>query len=531
MTKKENDMQVNESDPSFECNSFFSGQGDTATRTKWFDIYGDYNIETIERLIQNPMDNNYELRQLSRRLYSSNGIVRNTLDYMTSIPTLDYIITSKTQDKKSKYSKEIYKHILDKIKHKEFVRDALLKGCIDGTAFYYFDTGSRPLGKKTSLTDYEANSISEINTVQNEKQNKLQGQNAYLTSLPTDYCKIVGIKNNSYMIAFDLDYFNEGNESAERKLRKYPKEIRDGYRDKKNSKNKWLILDNTKTIVHKISSTKDEPWGRPIALAAILDIMYSDYFTSTKRNVLDDVNNQIVYQTFPEGKETGTSALTSAQQKKQHNDVKNAIQNKNNKGGISVFSVAAGTKINKIDVNTDIFDDKNEANLTNKISTSLGFAASLLNASSTTSFSAQQTNLELVTSQIFQWVESITNELNKVINYNILNEQNIDTKVNYLPITHINKHNMIGYAKDLYLQGKGSLALWASTVGIPSDVFYAMLDEELEADIENKYPVHRTSYTQSSDDSKSGRPIVDNPTNENTIQSKSNNSNGTPKPQ
>jgi hypothetical protein len=87
---------------------------------------------------------------------------------------------------------------------------------------------------------------------------------------------------------------------------------------------------------------------------------------------------------------------------------------------------------------------------------------------------------------------------------------------------------MIGYVKDLYLQGKGSLTLWASAVGISSEVFYAMLDEELEENIENKYPVHATSFTQSSKDT--GRPTVDNPTNENTIQSKTNNSNGQPKP-
>jgi hypothetical protein len=53
---------------------------------------------------------------------------------------------------------------------------------------------------------------------------------------------------------------------------------------------------------------------------------------------------------------------------------------------------------------------------------------------------------------------------------------------------------------------------------------------ELEADIENKYPVHKTSSTLSADDKQTGRPINDNPTNPNTIKSKTNNSNGSPKP-
>ena len=83
--------------------------------------------------------------------------------------------------------------------------------------------------------------------------------------------------------------------------------------------------------------------------------------------------------------------------------------------------------------------------------------------------------------------------------------------------------------KELYLQGKGSLSLWASACGISPDVFFALLDQELEEDIENKYPVHQTSYTLSGNDKSSGRPITDDPT-ENTVASRSNNGNAMPSP-
>lgn len=518
-------IQAENTVPNYEFNSYVSR--DICTDT-WFNIFDDYSVEQISEIIKNPMINNESLRQISRRLYSSNGLTRNTIDYMTSMPTLDYVITTYQKDRKSKLQKETVQFILDKIKHKEIIRDAIHKGAIDGTCFYYFDTGNRPLDKNKSMSWFNAESIMEINTL----TSKLSDINASIISLPTDYCRIVGIKNNSYVVAFDLEYFiKNNNENIENKLRKYPKEIRDGYNKWKNGQGKqMLVLDNTRTIVHKISSNKNEPWGRPLVLAAILDILYSDYFTKTKRKVLDDVNNQIIYETFPEGKEAGTSALTSKQQEEQHNNVKQGVTGKNNRGGISFFSVAAGTKINSIQVNTDIFDDKNEASLDTKIGTALGFAASLLNASSDSSFSAQQTNLELVTSQIFQWIDEISAELNKVINYHILGNNYVNVRVNYLPITHINKKDMIGFAKELYLQGKGSLTLWASCVGISENVFYAMLDEELEKNIENMYPVHKTSYVMSKDDSKGGRPTEENPTNENTIRSKTNNSNGSIKP-
>lgn len=526
----EETIQTENALPNYEFNSYYSRDISTDT---WFNIFDDYSVEQISEIIKNPMVNNEQLRQISRRLYSSNGLTRNTIDYMTSMPTLDYVITTYQKDQKSKLQKEMVQFALDKIKHKEIIRDALHKDAIDGICFYYFDTGDRPINKNKSMSWFDAESIMEINAL----KQKLSDINASIISLPTDYCRIVGIKNNSYVIAFDLEYFTKSNnnENIENKLRKYPKEIRDGYNKWKNGQGKqMLVLDNTRTIVHKISSNKDEPWGRPLVLAAILDILYSDYFTKTKRKILDDVNNQIIYETFPQGKEAGTSALTSKQQKEQHDAVKQGVTSKNNRGGISFFSVAAGTKIDSIQVNTDIFDDKNEASLDTKIGTALGFAASLLNASSDSSFSAQQTNLELVTSQIFQWIDEISAELNKVINYHILGNNYVNVKVNYLPITHINKKDMIGFAKELYLQGKGSLILWASSCGLPADVFTSMVEYEIEQDYENRFPVHRTSYTQSGDDNQGGRPTKeddnDNVTNENTVRSRSNNSNNTKKP-
>ncbi|MCR1991097.1 hypothetical protein NSA31_04735 [Bacillus subtilis] len=32
----------------------------------------------------------------------------------------------------------------------------------------------------------------------------------------------------------------------------------------------------------------EDQWGRPIGLAAFVDMVYDDYFVDTKRNVLDD---------------------------------------------------------------------------------------------------------------------------------------------------------------------------------------------------------------------------------------------------
>ena len=523
--------QKNIENKNYEVSSYWY-HNDVSTRT-YFNILCDYKIEQLIAMIQEPMlDSNNELiRRISRRFYSSSGIVRNAIDYIKVLPSLDYIITSYANDKASKLNKEVVRYAMKKIRHKQIIRDAILKGCIDGVAFYYLDTGKIKDDKRKFINQFEAYTISEVNAL----KPKLAKLNVSIKSLPTDYCRIIGTKNNAYVVAFDLGYFDIGNERAENKLKKYPIEFTQAYNKWKSNKevNQMFILDNTKTIVHKISSNLDEPWGRPLALAAIQDILYSDDFINTKRNVLDKINNKIIYETFPEGKTAGTSALTDKQQKQQHDAVKSAVQTRHG-NGTTFFSVAAGTKINAIDVNTDLFDNDYETNLDLDIGTDLGFAISLLNGNGA-NYASQQTNLELLTAKVFEWIDVITTELNKVINYNVLGLNYVDVEINYLPITHLNREKYFNTAKDLFTIGRGSLAYLANCAGLSKEVYFAMLDEQLEEGVMDKYPVNATSYNTSGNDSnteddKGGRPAEDNPTNDNTIRTQANNSNAQPKP-
>ena len=509
----------------YEFNSYSNQQ----TAGQWcfgLNVLDWYKPEHLIALVKDPMSHNETLRHLSLMLYGTNGSYTNTVDYMCSLPTLDNVIVPfGNSPQKKKHNKALMESTLRIIRHKEIIRDALWKMMIEGAAYYYFETSERPLSKAKTMSDIDVESIIEINEA---------GMNAYCHSLPADYTKIVGIKNNSYVIAFNLDYFDHRLENADKAIKKWPKEIRDAWNAKHkggqvDAKN-WVVLDNTRTMVMKIRSKREERYGRPLILAAIRDILYKDYFTDTKRGVLDEINNKVIYETFPEGQVKGRSSLTDKQQEAQHETVKNAIFNKNSKGGTNFFSVAAGTKINSLDTtNTDIFDEKNESTINDNVALDLGIASALLNGVGSGSYSSQQLNIELVASEVFQWIEQITEELNKVINLNIIHDPKNRVEVRYLPITHVNKKAMVGYAKDLYTQGKGSLALWAAACGISPDVFVTMLDYELAENWEDKYPVHKTSFTQSSDDDSGGRPETDNPS-ERTIKSRNNNGNDIPSP-
>ena len=166
--------------------------------------------------------------------------------------------------------------VLKSIKDKEFIRDALWRGMVDGIAFYYFETSRRPISNQKYYSDFDISQIVEVNDAD---------VNVSIISLPTDYTRILHRINNYYQIAFNLDYFLiNSNEPVERKLRKFPKEIRDAFQEKRNQNSlkengNWVKLNYHNTLVHKIRSEMSEPYGRPLVLAAISDILYNDYFT------------------------------------------------------------------------------------------------------------------------------------------------------------------------------------------------------------------------------------------------------------
>jgi hypothetical protein len=347
----------------------------------------------------------------------------------------------------------------------------------------------------------------------------------------------VGFKDNAYVLAFDLSYFNKyGAMGLRRKLMQYPKEIRDAWKryvtggcggsSTPDARGQWLVLDNAKTVVTKIGSKREHPWGVPISAAALSDILYYNYFVNTKRNLLDSLNNILVYQEFPEGEKKNASSLTQTQQREQHNVIKNALTNRApGQWALKFFSVAPGTKINKLDTDVGIFDSKNEADLLERTAGDVGFAAALLNGVSKGNYASLKLNMELVSAKVMSYVKQFERELVKVINYNVIQDPTCFMDMDYLPMSHVNKADMIGQMKDLYLQGKGSWQAWVASTGLNFDSFVSMLEDERDNDYENAFPLHKTSYTISDKDAATdadntgGRPANGQADNENTVKS------------
>lgn len=523
---KERSVEIqNESSPAaniYEFNSFVSPMDISSLFS--CGIYDYFSKEEIDSILRDPIGNHDVAIRLSNFVYTKNGIVSNSVDYMTALPCLDRILISKNKrnTKTVQANKALMKSVLEKIDDRQFIRNALFTDMLDGIAFFYFETKKKNYDKTKFMTDYDVENIVEINEV---------GINASIISLPWKYTKIVGKKNGRYVLAFNLRYFDDyTGDKLERKLRKYPEEIVKAYnsRNTRTTGGDWVILDNDHTMCRKIKCKDSEPWGRSLIIAALADVLYKDYFTDTKRNVLDEINNKIIYQTFPEGKDKGSSSLTGKQQEQQHATVRQAVMNKNSRGGISFFSVAAGTKLDSIDVSTDIFDSKNESDLNDQISLDLGISSALIGAMTTGNYGASQSNLEMITAQLYVWVNEWQNELNYVINKNIIQNEKNRVEVYYFPTSFVNRKSFFDMMKGLYDVG-GSLSFLIASTGVDPDAYFSVLDEEIDNKIYEKYLPHLNSNTISKNDDVAGRPKTETPT-ENTIKSRDNGGNNIPSP-
>ena len=153
---------------------------------------------------------------------------------------------------------------------------------------------------------------------------------------------------------------------------------------------------------------------------------------------------------------------------------------------------------------------------------------------STGNFASGQSNLEMITAQLYTWVYEWQTELNYVINKNIIKDDKNKVEIYYFPTSFVNRKTFFDQMKTLYSEASGSLTFLVASAGIDPDVYFNILDQEIEDGIYEKYKPHQTSWTMSAKEEDStnlgGRPTVDNPTNENTIISKSNNANDLPSP-
>ena len=83
-------------------------------------------------------------------------------------------------------------------------------------------------------------------------------------------------------------------------------------------------------------------------------------------------------------------------------------------------------------------------------------------------------------------------------------------KMCMLPTNFVNRAEFVKQFSDLYARGKGSLIAWIAATGVNADDYITLMDYELDEDFENKYPVHKTSFTVTGKDAPEHEDVDNN---------------------
>jgi len=495
-----NEIELN----SLSYNSFSLGRLDT-----------DYiSMSDLKQYVKYPMIYNEILRTISRQSYSSNGIYGQTIDRIIALPTLSYITTLRSKLPKMKEKKDKFNTILKMLNIDRTTRDILRHLLIDGEYIGILrDTSASNKKIDTSMITIE--SIDRLEGLSLD-------DNFMIQPLDLDYCKIIGFQNNISIAAFDMMYFDQFKlNGLLNEIKNFPKTFVKAYMDyRKDSSKRWFILDYRKTIALKAKANEIDAHGIPFGISAFTDMKLSNDYDDSQYQLISELASSIYYIILPEGEKTGSCSLNKTQQDNVIEAFKNAVKinTSGNVAKISTLSLAPGTKIDRLSKDSSLIKDSLSDENMKKVSTNLGIASSALNAeSNSANLGSLQINLDLISAQVFQYVNEIAREETRVINEHlgILPKDYIDIK--FLPITWLNKKDVYEKAKDLYLTTGGSRKFYIAAAGFDPDDYLSICDEEIELGFDDKYPPHITSFiasdsadTPNPDDNLGGRPKKDN---------------------
>lgn len=506
---EENSLQVDGASHEIETNSlssmdyYFSNTGDA-----------DYaSMEQIKQYVKYPMIYNRILRVISKQAYYTNGLYGQSIDRMVALPTLSHITTVRDKTSKSKDIKKRFNSLLKVLNINRTTRDILRSLFIEGIYVGVIrDT-------------FAANKKIDTSSGILESLDKIEGlsidNNFMIQPLDLDYCKIIGFQNNTSIAAFDMQYFDKFKHGGLiNEIKNYPLEFVKAYLDyKKDCGKRWFILDYRKTIALKARASELDAYGAPFGLSAFTDIKASEEYSDSQYKLVQELASSIYYLILPEGEKKGLCSLGKEQQQNVITSFENAVKLNSSSNGakISTLSLAPGTEIGRLSKDSSLLKDTLSDENIKKISTNLGFAVSALNAESESSnLGTLQINLDLISAQVFQYINEIAVEETRVINeyLNIKQKEYIDIK--YLPITWLNKKEVYDKAKDLYMTTGGSRMYYIAAAGFDPEDYLSICDEEIEAGFSEKYPPHITSYTASDsgdnanpDGNLGGRPSKD----------------------
>lgn len=236
-----------------------------------------FKAEDVARFLQNPVNFEKQIRNLSNYLYNVSPQYRRIIQYFALLPTYDYTLEPYSIPEKidkERYKKAYFRNLKDiekmNLKH-ELIK--VMKIAFREDVFYGY-----VLENKESF---------------------------FIMNLDANYCKITSIEDGVYNFSFDFSFFD----SNQKALDSYPEEFQKKYDlYKRKIKDKFIELDSDSTICIKVNEELLYPLPPfNIIFESIFEL--DDYKKIKKQKTKMD-NFLLLTQKIPQAKDSSMDQFT-----------------------------------------------------------------------------------------------------------------------------------------------------------------------------------------------------------------------------
>jgi hypothetical protein len=465
-------------------------------------IISEVDAEQLKKYFASPDAYQKEIEDLAQYYYVSSAEIHQLFELIEALPTLNYKIDSHEKPKSNDKYISIINKALHKVKHKRLTRDSLKQTAASGTMVGIW------LGDKIPYP--------------------------YIF----DDMKLVFPayrKNGDWQCVIDMEYFSS---------------LKDDFRDEQfnnlspfvtktdyakfesdRTKYKYKELPQDRTFVIRTGTLKrNQGLGTSWVTAGLYDVQHKKTLKDVERSIANKIINAVAVLTVGVNGNKDYDQLTNlklpkAVKQKVHSGVKTALE-KNNKSGVTVVTIPDFAKLEFPDVKTDglggTFDSINS-----DIQSAYGLSGSILNGNGG-NFSTVKVNLDTLYKRIAVMLEDLEQEAyQKLINLILPSNQKDNYYLTYDKETPLTLKEKIDILSKMNDKGWSTKHLIDNVAGISWESYLEQtLYETDELKLQEKIKPYQSTYTLNG--SETGRPTEDNPTNDNTVRSKTTDGNSNP---
>lgn len=269
--------------------------------------------------------------------------------------------------------------------------------------------------------------------------------------------------------------------------------------------------------------------GTSWVTSGLYDVLHKKKLKDVERSIANKIINAVAVLTIGSKDNNGEYSnlkLNKGIKKKIHSGVKTALE-KNEQNGVSVVAIPDFASLDFPDVKSDGLDGKKFEHINGDIQSAYGLSGSVLNGSGG-NFASARLNLDTLYKRIGVLLEDVEQEvIQKLINFILPNNMKDNYYLEFdkeAPLTLKEKIDILSKLND---KGWSIKHVIDHIAGVSWESYLEQTLHETDVlKLQEKIKPYKTSHTMSEDDA--GRPVNDNSDNDNTIKSKTSDSNNTP---